>query len=223
MDTIWSDVTEERVVVGDRSLLVVLPRDSEALIDEERFAREEFLPCWAELWPSARALACAVAELPLQGLAVVELGCGLGLPSLVAAAGGARVLATDWAPEALPFVAENARRNGVAVELLECGWAQPDALVARGPFAVVLASDVLYERANVALIAALLPRLVAPGGQVLLADPGRPALDAFLSAMAAAGWVTVSGPPVEGGRVVVHRLAPAVVAPAVAAPAGSRA
>ena len=214
MDGVWSDVTEERVVVGDRSLLVLLPRDSEALIDEERFAREEFLPYWAELWPSARALACAVAELPFAGLAVTELGCGLGLPSLVAAAAGARVLASDWAPEALPFVAENARRNGVVVDLLECSWAEPAALVARGPFDVVLASDVLYERANVPLIAALLPRLVRCGGLVLLADPGRPALDAFLAAMAAAGWATVSGAPVEGGRVVVHRLEPPPAGPA---------
>lgn len=205
------------MVVGDRSLLVVLPRDSEALIDEERFARDEFLPYWAELWPSALALARAVAGLPLQGLAVAELGCGLGLPSLVAAASGARVLATDWAPEALPFVAENARRNGVAVTLLECGWAEPAELVARGPFDVVLASDVLYERVNVPLIAALLPRLVVPGGRVLLADPGRPALDAFLAAMAAAGWAIASGSPDEGGRVVVHRLELPPARPAAAA------
>lgn len=203
--------------MGDRSLVVVLPRDSEALIDEERFAREEFLPYWAELWPSALALARAVAGLPLRDLAVAELGCGLGLPSLVAAAGGARVLATDWAPEALPFVAENARRNGVAVALLECSWTEPAELVARGPFDLVLASDVLYERVNVPLIAALLPRLVAPGGHVLLADPGRPALDAFLAAMAAAGWALASGSPDEGGRVVVHRLEPPSTRPAAAA------
>ena len=209
MDESWTDVTEERVVVGDRSLLVVLPRDSEALIDEERFSRDEFLPYWAELWPSARALAAAVAAEPsLDGAAVVELGCGLGLPSLAAAAHGARVLATDWAPEALPFVAENARRNGLAVELLECGWAEPQQIVAAGPFALVLASDVLYERANVALLVALLPRLVAPGGHVLLADPGRPALEAFLGALAGAGWTVEPGVPAAGSLAVVYRLVP---------------
>ena len=208
MNKIWSDVTEERVVLGGRSLLVVLPRDSEALIDEERFARDEFLPYWAELWPSARALALAVAELPLDGASVVELGCGLGLPSLVAAASGARVLATDWAPEALPFVAENARRNGLAVGLLECGWAEPQQIIAGGPFDLVLASDVLYERASVPLLVALLPRLVAPGGQALLADPGRPALEAFLAALAGGGWTVESGAPAAAGRAVVYRLVP---------------
>ncbi len=212
---------EERVVVGDRSLLVVLPRDSEALIDEERFARDEFLPYWAELWPSARALALVVAELRLSGAgggagagagagapaAVVELGCGLGLPSLVAAAGGARVLATDWAPEALPFVAENARRNGLTVELLECGWAAPGPIVAAGPFELVLASDVLYERVNVALLVALLPQVVAHGGQVLLADPGRPALAEFLDAMRERCWTIEQEPPAaERARAVVYRL-----------------
>lgn len=215
----WGDVMEERVVVGDRSLLVVLPRDSEALIDEERFARDEFLPYWAELWPSARALALAVAEVGLAAAgavagavapaAVVELGCGLGLPSLVAAACGARVLATDWAPEALPFVAENARRNGLTVELLECGWAAPGPIVAAGPFQLVLASDVLYERVNVALLVALLPQLVAPAGQVLLADPGRPALAEFLAAMAERCWTVEQRPPAaEGTRASVYRLLP---------------
>jgi len=61
----------------------------EELIDEEAFANDEFLPYWAELWPAARALAAALP--PVAGLRVVELGCGLGLPSLVAAAGGAEV------------------------------------------------------------------------------------------------------------------------------------
>ena len=208
MDKIWTDVSEEWVVVGDRSLLVVLPRDSEALIDEERFSRDEFLPYWAELWPSARALAAAVAELPLDGVAVVELGCGLGLPSLVAAARGAQVLATDWAPEALPFVAENARRNGLEVALLECGWADPRQIVAGGPFDLVLASDVIYERANVPLLVALLPRLVAPGGEVLLADPGRPALEALLAALAGGGWTVERGLPAAGSLAVVYRLVP---------------
>ena len=197
------------MVVGDRSLLVVLPRDTDALIDEERFARDEFLPYWAELWPSARALALVVAALPLAGASVVELGCGLGLPSLVAAAGGARVLATDWAPEALPFVAESARRNGLEVGQLECGWAAPQQIVVAGPFELVLASDVVYERANVPLLVALLPRLVARGGQVLLADPGRPALEDFLATLAAGGWTVERGAPdAGGGRAVVYRLVP---------------
>ena len=59
------------------------------------------MPYWAELWPSGLALADYVATLDLAGRRVLELGCGLALPSFAAALGGADVLATDWAPEAL--------------------------------------------------------------------------------------------------------------------------
>lgn len=106
-------------------------------------------------------------------------------------------------------MAENARRNGLTVELLECGGAASGPIVAAGPFELVLASDVLYERVNVALLVALLPQLVVPAGQVLLADLGRPALAEFRDAMAGRGWTVKQRPPgAEGIRATVYRLLP---------------
>jgi predicted nicotinamide N-methyase len=123
------------------------------------------------------ALARELDGIELRGRRVVELGCGLAVPSLAAARAGAEVLATDACPEALALVARNARGNGVRVETAAVEWAEPGQLVARGAFDVVLAADVLYERAGVASLLSLLPRL-AP--EAWLADPGRPAADAFL-------------------------------------------
>ncbi len=158
------------------------PPDPEALLDEEAFEREEFLPYWAELWPSALALAETVVARPIAGLRIVELGCGLGIPVIVAALGGAHVLAVDWSPDAVEFTAENARRNGAGLETLICSWAQPASLLERAPFDLVLAADVLYERRDVPLLLDLLPRL-AP--VALLAEPGRPPARAFLEAVSA--------------------------------------
>jgi len=93
------DLVEHVVPLPERELLVLAPRDGEALLSEEAFAKDEFLPYWAELWPSAMALARVVARRPLTGRRVIELGCGLGLPALAAAAAGGRVLATDWAAD----------------------------------------------------------------------------------------------------------------------------
>src|SRR4051794_2998884 len=87
------DLVEELVGLGGRQLSILRPRDAEALIDERAFEQDEFLPYWAELWPAGVALARAVAERELAGQRVLELGCGLALPSLAAAACGARVLA----------------------------------------------------------------------------------------------------------------------------------
>jgi predicted nicotinamide N-methyase len=164
------DLVEDEV----RGFRLLRPREADSLISEEEFAHDEFLPYWAELWPSALALADVVADRDVRGLAVLELGCGLGLPSLVAARGGARVLATDWADEALELLRANAALNGVALETLRLDWREPGAV---GTFDLVLAADVLYERRYVDVLAELMPRL---GGEVLLADPGRPFLRPFL-------------------------------------------
>jgi predicted nicotinamide N-methyase len=131
------------------------------------------------LWRSGVALARELDGEALGRRRVVELGCGLALPSIAAARAGADVLATDASDEALELVARNARANGVSVETAAVDWSQPDALVGRAPFDLVLAADVLYERENVALLLELLPRL-AP--EVWLADPGRPAAAAFIEA-----------------------------------------
>src|ERR687891_1653246 len=113
-----TEVVEETVTVAERELRIVRPRDAEALLDEEAFEHEEFLPYWAELWPSALALARAIAGRSLRGARTLELGCGLGLPSIAAALAGGRVLATDWSPDAVAMTAENAARNGAELETL---------------------------------------------------------------------------------------------------------
>ena len=102
------DVVREEIRVGPWPLSVARPRRAEDLIDEDDYARDERLPYWAELWPSARVLADELAGRDLAGRRVVELGCGVGLPSIVAALAGARALATDWYEEALAFVDANA-------------------------------------------------------------------------------------------------------------------
>jgi predicted nicotinamide N-methyase len=199
------DLVEEIVEIGGRRLRLLQPRDSEALLDEQAFEQEEFLPYWAELWPSGVALARYVAGSVRAGARVLELGCGLALPSIAAALAGARVLATDWSPEAIVVAAENARRNGLELETARCSWADPGQLVARAPWDVVLAADVLYEGRDVPLLLELLPKLVDGHGEVLLADPRRPRLDAFLEA-AAERWRVETVLEQESPRVVLHRL-----------------
>jgi len=157
------------------------------------------VPYWAVLWRSGMALARELDAEEVGGLRVVELGCGLALPSIVAARGGAEALATDSDSEALDLVTENADANGVHVETAQVDWAQPDELVRRAPFDLALAADVLYERASVALLLSLLPQL-AP--EAWLADPGRPAAGAFLDE-ARRRWTVDTR---VRGVVEIHRL-----------------
>ena len=158
-------------------------------------------PYWSVLWRSGVTLARELDGAPLRGVRVVELGCGLALPSIAAARAGAEVLATDEAAEALVLAERNADANGVSLSTALAEWSEPDDLLRRGPFDVVLAADVLYERQNVAALLALLPRL-AP--EAWMADPGRPAASAFLE-QAEARWPVETR---ERGVVSIHRLRP---------------
>jgi predicted nicotinamide N-methyase len=201
-----SELVEHLVALPGTELVLLAPRDGEALLSEEAFEHEEFLPYWAELWPSAVALARVLARRPLTGRRVLELGCGLGLPALAAAAAGGRVLATDWAPDAVAHAARNAAHNGVTLCVREFRWdADPAAL--GPPWPLVLASDVLYEQRNVDPLLALLPRVCARGGEIWLADPGRAPAERFLAA-AETTW-SVGVIPHDGpAHVTVHRLRP---------------
>ncbi|MFL5782426.1 MAG: class I SAM-dependent methyltransferase [Thermoleophilaceae bacterium] len=170
-------LVHQRVALGDADLTVLQPADAAELPDDGPVEWAPLVPYWSVLWRSGVALAREVVGAELAGRRVVELGCGLGLPSLAAARAGARVLATDLEPEALELVELGAAENGVEVDTACVDWRSPGALVARGPFDLVLAADVLYERPAAGALLALLPRL---GGDAWLADPGRPAAEAFL-------------------------------------------
>lgn len=176
----------EAIHIGGARLVLERPADPESLIDEDAFADDEFLPYWAERWPSGIALAEHVsARDDLRGRRVLELGCGLGLPSLVAARLGADVVATDWSPAAIALVGRNALRNGLPVTAVPADWRDTDTIVSLGPFDLVVAADVLYEARNAAPILELLATLGAPA---TIADPGRRYASAFVDTARADGW-----------------------------------
>jgi predicted nicotinamide N-methyase len=87
------------------------------------------------------------------------------------------VLATDWAEDALELLRRNAERNGLSVRVAQVRWSEPEPLLRAAPWDLVLGADLLYEARNAEQLAALLPQL---GGEVLLAEPGRPYAKDFL-------------------------------------------
>ncbi len=182
---------------GDLRLLQL--QEAAELPDDGAVEWAPMAPYWSVLWRSGVALARELDGMDLSGLRVVELGCGLGVPSIAAARAGADVLATDADGEALDLLAQNAGLNDVQIETATVDWADPDELIRRAPFDLVLAADVLYERGSVAQLLSLLPQLAA---EVWLADPGRPAAVAFLE-QARRRWTVET---CVRGVVEIHRL-----------------
>lgn len=196
---VLEELVSRTIELPSGELRLLQPEESAALPDAGPVEWAPVAPYWSVLWRSGVALARELDGMALEGLRVVELGCGLAVPSLAVARGGAAVLATDADPDALALVELNARANGVSVETATVDWAEPEDLVGRGRFDLVLAADVLYERASVAPLLSLLPRL-AP--EAWLADPGRPAVGAFLE-QASRRWGIET---CVRGVVGIHRL-----------------
>ena len=150
-----------------------------AVSSEPGGGREAALPYWAVSWPAGRAIARFVLDRPelVRGRRVLDLGCGSGLQAIAAArAGAAEVTANDVDPLALAATRRNAAHNGVTVttladDLLAAGAA---AGVGVGPWDVVLAGDVCYQRDLAAAALAWLRAAAGTGTTVVLADCGRP-------------------------------------------------
>jgi Rrf2 family protein len=204
-------LTTSTVEVDHVTYLIAHPVSADDLIDEQEFDRDERLPYWAELWPSALALARHLSARDLAGIRAIELGCGVGLPTIVALARGATVLATDHYEAALDYTAHNAATNlGREPDTALLDWRTPD-IQGLGTFDLVLAADVLYERKNATALAELVPKLLTPGGEALFADPRRDEAPVYLDAMETNGFAdAVEEVAVEQGtrkvKVLLHHL-----------------
>lgn len=205
----------EEIALPRGPLTLVRPADPDAAgfdaVAGAEGVEELHPPHWARLWPSGRALAHAVDEAGparLAGRRVLELGCGLGLPSLAAArAGAAPVVATDRSPAAVAWVAANARRSGLGVEAAVAAFDGADPRLEQQRWDLVLASDVLYGAAAADALTALLPRVTGRRAAVWLADPGRPETPRWLAANRDA-WTVRTRPLPHGVDLHVLRRRP---------------
>jgi predicted nicotinamide N-methyase len=117
-------------------------------------------------------LAQAMHRFDIDGKRILELGCGIGLASLVLQRRGADVVASDVHPLAEPFLAYNAALNGLpALHYRQLQWNAP--LPALGHFDAIIASDVLYERGQAERLCEVVARHAYPVAEVLVTDPGR--------------------------------------------------
>ncbi len=169
-------IIRERVLIEEQTFIITRPDESDRLLDHpfvrSAFSADEYLPYWVELWPAARMLAKAILREPwTPGIEALEIGCGLGLPGIVALSKGLCVTFSDYDATALRFAADNARLNGFHdFRLLQMDWRGPPANLC---VPVVLASDLIYEQRNVEPVVALIKRVMAPDGLCLLTDQDR--------------------------------------------------
>ena len=127
---------------------------------------------FGQLWPSGQLLAQAMVRADITGKRVLEVGCGIGLASLVLQRRGAIVVASDMHPQTEPFLAYNAALNDLpALHYRQLLWGHP--LPALGDFDMIIASDVLYERDHAQLLSGVVERHARAVCELVFTDPGR--------------------------------------------------
>ncbi len=195
-DIKYPTVTKSKKI-ADKVFVVEAIRDLDEAIDiicaamtpEEQldpFA-EDLCPYFGILWEASIGLSEYLGVHPelIKNKSVLELGCGLGLPAIVAAHLGGSVLATDFHPDVEEYFLRNCRHSSVTCRYERLNWREQEQEV--GKFDVVIGSDVLYESKHPHEVAQGLVRFVKPGGVILLSDPGRSYLLPFIKAMKSMG------------------------------------
>ncbi len=135
---------------------------------------DERIPYWAELWASAIAMAHYLVEknIVTEGVRVTEIGCGLGLPAIVAGLLGGEVTLTDYLDEAVDFAQLNWQQNLPTknAQFKKLDWRNPDPSVAAD---VLLASDVAYEERAFEPLLNAFKTLLKPNGTIIITEPNR--------------------------------------------------
>jgi predicted nicotinamide N-methyase len=169
-----------------------------ALSDLQQFADPQLLAdhvgissaLWSlfgQVWPAGRVLAEAMSSHDIVGKRILELGCGLGLSSLVLQQRQANITASDHHPLAESFLRHNAAQNQLlAIEYCDLRWEVPHATLGR--FDLIIGSDILYESGHADLLAAMVLRHALPDAEVLITDPGRGNSAPFTRALARQGF-----------------------------------
>ncbi|HIE70786.1 MAG TPA: methyltransferase domain-containing protein [Planctomycetes bacterium] len=180
-----------RIPVGPGQLSIVIP-DDRAWLREGTWAHDVLRgkepPYWCRIWPSAVAVARQFIRASCQGeanifagLRVLDLGCGLGVPGVQAAALGAALCSVDFESDALSFAHWNAKAQPgclIPPTTQQVDWARG---AVSGSFDLILLSDVTYHRNHHMPVRRQIAMALADGGCVLHADPGRELSTHFLS------------------------------------------
>ena len=145
-------------------------------------------PLFGQIWPMSKILARVMLREQLAGRRILEIGCGLGLPSIVVKQLGGDITASDYHPLAPAFLRENTLLNSLAPIRFQTGdWNTASLNV--GKFDLIIGSDVLYEPQHIGLLSSFIDHHSSNGVEVVIVDPGRGSHRTFARAMEGLGYL----------------------------------
>jgi len=148
--------------------------------------KEDYCPYFGLVWDAGMGLATYIQNMDLNGKKILEIGCGLALPSFIATLKGAQVIATDYHHDVERFLKINQETNNINFQYSRINWRKEEMDL--GLFDLVIGSDILYESAHPDQVAKALIRNLNKSGKIILADPGRSYIQKFVTSMNQLGY-----------------------------------
>ncbi len=144
-------------------------------------------PIFGVVWPSSIVLANFLQDYQFKSKRILEVGCGIGLASLVLNHFLADITATDIHPEAKNYLKENVLLNkGKDIPFFRTGWG--DKKKDMGEFDLIVGSDLLYEDSSVELLANFVDQHTKLQCDIIIVDPLRGRKAKFSKKMVALGY-----------------------------------
>lgn len=158
--------------------------------DQDQSLAEEHCPYFGVMWEAGIGLSQSLTREMCEGKKILEIGCGLALPSFVATRFGGNVIATDFHADVSLFLKLNQEKNKINFNYQVMNWRNEieRTKTSLGLFDLVIGSDILYESQHADQVAEALIAFLKPGGKILLSDPGRAYVQKFISAMQKLGY-----------------------------------
>lgn len=170
-------VRYQTIEFGDVDIHLRTLRDKQEFLDVDGVAERlgissALWPLFGVVWDSSEVLAHLMADFAIAGKRILEVGCGIGLTSLLLNNRHADITATDYHPEVGEFLSKNVQLNqGASIPFVRTGWGDVDSEM--GKFDLVVGSDLLYESGHAELLSAFIDQHAKPLCEVIVVDPGR--------------------------------------------------
>lgn len=170
-------VRYQTIEIEDIDIHVRTLRDNQQYSDPDGIASKLGIssaswPLFGILWGSSEVLANLMFDYEVEGIRILEVGCGIGLASLVLNHRLADITSTDYHPEAEAFLIKNTRlNNGPVIPFVRTSWT--DTNTSLGVFDLIIGSDLLYERDHAADLSHFIDNHSKPHCNVIIVDPGR--------------------------------------------------
>lgn len=167
----------QTIEIEDIDIHVMTLRDSQQYSDPDGIATRLGIssatwPLFGIVWTSSEVLAHLMFDYEIDGTRILEVGCGIGLASLVLNHRLADITSTDYHPEAEAFLQENTRLNkGPDIPFLRTAWGDTNTNL--GTFDLIIGSDLLYERDHAADLSNFINQHSKNNCNVIIVDPGR--------------------------------------------------